>query len=393
MNIVIERKKLLESITRVHAIVEKRNIMPILEHVKIDISNNNISFTTTDLDITVQDTFGISFDGDVSFTVAVQPLYDITKKLSNNDVIEFDLSLVDEGKIEISAGHSKITIPCLNSHEFPSFETLTDCKTFEVPSCDLRKLFLKIKHAMASGDMRYYLNGININTNDDNTLTAAATDIHRLAISSIQTPEHLDIPNGVIIPKKTVSEIIKLTEQLDDKEKLFIHMTENRISLKVNNTTLVSKLINGKYPNYNSIFSIKPDKRLSVDVKELSNAIELVSAIAEGKIKIINFNLLGNILTVSSDNTKDGKASKACQEIFVESNFIDEFDNPIESSDEEISMSFLLNSKYPLDVLSICTGPRIHCRMSSPSAPIIIKDMADPNSTYVLMPMQIETNN
>jgi DNA polymerase-3 subunit beta len=393
MNIVIERKKLLESITRVHAIVEKRNIMPILEHVKIDISHSSISFTTTDLDITLQDTFNIEFDSEISFTVAVQPLYDITKKLNTNNVIEFDLSLVDDGKIEISAGHSKITIPCLSSHEFPSFETLTDCNAFEVVSGDLRKLFLKTKHAMASGDMRYYLNGININTNDDNTLTAAATDVHRLAMSSITAPENLEIPGGVIIPKKTVSEIVKLTEQLDDKEKLTIHMTENRISLKVHNTTLVSKLINGKYPNYNSIFAIKPNKRFSVDVKELSNAIELVSAIADGKIKIISLSLVGNILTVSSDNTKDGKASRASQEIFVESQFIDEFDNVVEEPDEEMSISFLLNAKYPLDVLSVCNGPRIHFKMSSATAPIIVKDMADPNSTYVLMPMQIEVNN
>lgn len=387
MNIVIDRKKLLESITRVHAIVEKRNIMPILEHVKIDITHDSISFTTTDLDITVQDSFQIDFDSEISFTVAVQPIYDITKKLSNNDVLEFNLGCVADGQIEISAGHSKITIPCLDPHEFPSFEQLTDFKTFEIASGDLRKIFLKTRHAMASGDMRYYLNGINVSTKDD-ILTAAATDVHRLALSSIQKPDDLDVPNGIIIPKKTIAEIIKLTELLNDLDKLTIQITENRISLKVYNTVLISKLINGKYPNYSSIFSIKPDKFFSVDVKELSNAVELVSAISEGKIKIITVSLLVNLLTVSADNTKDGKGSTAQQEITVESSLLDEFDNPVES--DNIAITFLLNAKYLLDALATSTGPRVHFRLSGPSAPIVIKDAADQNSTYVLMPMQLE---
>jgi DNA polymerase-3 subunit beta len=389
MNIVIDRKKLLESITRVYAIVEKRNIMQILEHVKIDINHDSISFTTTDLDITVQDSFPIEFDGETSFTVAVQPLYDITKKLSNTDVIEFNLTLVDEGKIEISAGHSKITIPCLNPHEFPSFEHLVDFKTFEIASGDLRRIFLKTKHAMASGDMRYYLNGINLSTTDD-TLTAAATDVHRLAISSVSKPHDLDIPNGVIVPKKTVTEIIKLTELMNDSDKLTVYVTENRISLKVHNTTLISKLINGKYPNYSSIFSIKPDKTFSVEIKELANAVELVSAIAEGKIKIVNMKLFGNVLTVSADNTKDGKCATAQQELIVEANSLDEYGEIIEGKEFEIS--FLLNAKYLLDVLSIGTGPRMHFKMSGPSAPVVVKDAADQNSTYVLMPMQLDVN-
>lgn len=389
MNIVIDRKKLLESITRVYAIVEKRNIMQILEHVKIDIKPDSISFTTTDLDITVQDSFPIEFDGETSFTVAVQPLYDITKKLTNADVIEFNLTSVDEGKIEISAGHSRITIPCLNPYEFPSFEQLVDFKTFEIPSGEFRKIFLRTKHAMASGDMRYYLNGINLSTTDD-TLTAAATDVHRLAISSVSKPHNLDIPDGVIVPKKTVTEIIKLTELMDDSDNLTVFVTENRISLKVHNTTLISKLINGKYPNYSSIFSIKPDKTFSVDIKELANAVELVSAIAEGKIKIVNMKLLGNVLTVSADNTKDGKGSTAQQEIIVEASALDESGEVVEG--EEVSVAFMLNAKYLLDVLSIGGGPRMIFRMSGPSAPVIVKDAADQNSTYVLMPMQLDVN-
>lgn len=392
MKIIIERKKLLESITRVHAIVEKRNIMPILEHVKIDITQNIIFFTTTDLDVTVRDSFRVEYDGDISFTVPVQPLHDITKKLSNSDVIELNLNDVDNGKIEISAGHGKVTIPCLNPQEFPSFETLVDFTTFEITSNEFRKILTKTKHAMASGEMRYYLNGINLKTDENDLLTAAATDVHRLAISSIQKPQNLNVPDGVILPKKTVSEILKLTDILNDSDKIMIDISENRISLQVNNTTLVSKLIHGKYPNYSSIFAITPTKRFSVDIKELTSAVDLVSAISDGKIKIVNVSVLNNILTVSADSNKDGKHSTAQQEIEIEAFSIDENGNVQELNEESMQISFMLNAKYLLDVLSISDGPRVHIDLSSATAPIIVKDMADANSTYVLMPMQLETN-
>lgn len=382
MKIIIERKKLLDSIVKVHAIVEKRNIMPILEHVKIDINSNSIFFTTTDLDVTVRDSFHINYEGEISFTVAVQPLYDITKKLNNNDILEFNLAEVENGRIEISAGQGKITIPCLNSYEFPSFEILTDYSSFEIGNSDLRRLLLKTKHAMASGEMRYYLNGINLKTEND-LLISAATDVHRLAMSSVTKPDDLFIPEGFIIPKKTVNEIIKLTESLKDEDKVTINISENRISLQIHNTILISKLIHGKYPNYSSIFAIQPDRRISVDVKELANAVELVSAIADGKIKIVTIHVNNHSLIVSADSSKDGKHSTAQQEINVESTF---FKNDI----PEEPISFMLNAKYLLDVLSISIGPRIHLNISTPTAPVIIKDMADSDSTYVLMPMQLE---
>ncbi len=390
MKIILERKKLLDSIVRVHAVVEKKNIMPILEHVKIDLSKNSIAFTTTDLDVTVRDEFPVDFPSEVSFTVAVQLLYDITKKLTKNELIEINLQSIDNGQIEISAGQINVTIPCLNHNEFPSFEILVDFKSFKISSGELRKILLKTKHAMSSGEMRYYLNGINLKT-EDNLLIAAATDVHRLAISSVTKPEDLQLPDGIIIPKKTVNEIIKMTEHLKDDDLVSINLSENRISLQINNTTLISKLINAKYPDYSAIFAIKPEKRFSIDIAELENAVELASAIAEGKIKVVNINLLGNILTVSSDSNRDGKHSTARQTIVVDPYCIDALDNIVES-DQVLTANFMLNAKYLLDVLDVAVGPRIHFNISSSTSPVIISDTADLSSKYILMPMQIDAN-
>lgn len=390
MKIILERKKLLDSIARVQAVVEKRNIMPILEHVKIDISHNLIVFTTTDLDVTIRDQFPINSTHEISFTVAVQQLYEIIKKLTKNEFIELSFDSVENGQIEISAGQVNVTIPCLNPYEFPSFETLVDFTSFTISSCELRKIFLKTKHAISSGEMRYYLNGIHLKT-DNNRLVAAATDVHRLAISSVSKPINLELHEGIIVPKKTINEIIKMTDHLKDDDLLSINLSNNRISLQINNTTLISKLINGKYPNYCGIFEIKPNKRFSIDITELENAVELASAIADGKVKVVNLSLLGNLLTVSSDSNRDGKHSAARQEIIVEANMIDESGNVIDI-DQVPTATFMLNSKYLLDVLGIAIGPRVHFNISSGSAPVIIYDTADLTSQYILMPMQIDIN-
>jgi DNA polymerase-3 subunit beta len=265
-----------------------------------------------------------------------------------------------------------------------------DFKSFAISSYDLRKILLKTKHAISSGEMRYYLNGIYLKT-ENNTLTAAATDVHRLAISSVTRPLSLELSEGIIVPKKTVNEIIKMTDNLKDDDVLSINLSNNRLSLQINNTTLISKLINAKYPNYSGIFDIKPNKRFSVDITELENAVELASAIADGKVKVINLSLLGGLLTVSSDSNRDGKHSAARQEILVEASMIDDAGDPIDS-DEIPTATFMLNSKFLLDVLGIATGPRVHFNISSSSAPVVIYDTADPLSRYILMPMQIDTN-
>lgn len=390
MKILLERKKLLDSIARVQAVVEKRNIMPILEHVKIDISNNTIAFTTTDLDVTVRDEFKINCLDEISFTVAVQQLYEIIKKLTKNEFIELNFDQIDNGQIGISAGQSKVTIPCLNSYEFPSFETLIDFIEFKITSSELRKIFLKTRHAMSSGEMRYYLSGIHLKT-DNNRLVAAATDVHRLAISSIDKPINLNLDEGIIVPKKTVNEIIKMTDHLKDDEVLSINLSNNRISLQINNTTLISKLINAKYPNYSGIFSIKPNKRFSIEITELENAVELASAIADGKVKVVNLSLSGNLLTVSSDSNKDGKHSAVRQEISVESSIINDSDHMLDINDS-LNITFMLNAKYLLDVLGVTVGPRIHFNISNSNSPVIIYDTADLSSQYILMPMQIDTS-
>ena len=392
MQITLEREKLLKSIAKVHSIVEKRNIMPILEHVKMDFSDNKLTLTTTDMDITVQDSFDLEEDMQIAFTISVQQIFDITKRLQNCREIEFDMSYITEGKLEMKAGSSKFSLPCLSVEEFPSFEEMKDQVSFSVKSSDLKTILSKTKHAMSSGESRYYLNGVFLHI-EQQRLIAAATDVHRLAVASIDISGELD--EGIILPKKTVTEIIKLADSVTSDCMLPISINENKIQIAFGSTILTSRLISGKYPNYSSIFNVKMDKRISIDADELARAIELVSTVVEGKTKVVKLHLQNNNLSVSIDSTthkSEGKIAVAIQSLNVDTYFIDQNDeNGARVHDEDnVEITVLLNGKYLLDVLNIVTGPRVHFNVSTATAPIIIKDTAENNCTYVLMPMQLE---
>ncbi len=393
MYIVVERDKLLKSIAKVQSVVEKRNILQILEHVKIDITNGSISFITTDMDITIQDSFNLEQDNKISFTVPVQQLYNIIKRLYNCYDLKFDVSNIVSGKLDIFAGSSNFTIPCLSVDEFPSFETIADHVELLIKNVNLRQLFLKTRHAMSSGETRYYLNGIYVHTmaSDSKKLIATATDVHRLALASINLESEVDLINGIIVPHKTVNEIIKLTESVSNDYLVPIAIGENKIQMIFDTTILTSRLVNGKYPSYTSIFSIKQDKKFSVDVKELTNAIELVLTVAEGKTKVVKLHLQGNRLIISVDN--NGRGATAMQELDVDTYLIDGDGNDVsvmENSNGTIDITVLLNAKYLLDVLNVSIGPRIHFNILSTTTPIVIKDTADQDCMYVLMPMQLE---
>ena len=391
MNVLIEREKMLKSLAKVQSVVERRNIMPILEHVKIDITPNEISFVTTDMDITIKDSFLLDQEGNFSFTTPVQQLYDITRKLHNCHELNFDLSSINSGRVEIIAGASSFIMPCLSPEEFPSFEEVNGGIDFKMMGSDLKNILMKTKHAMSAGEMRYYLNGTYLHT-ENNHLVAVATDVHRLAITSIDIPTDLDLQDGIIIPRKTIGEIIKLADGIAIDDEILININANKIQLKFDNIVITSRLINGKYPTYKSIFAIKQDKRFSVEIKELKNAIELVSAISEGKIKVVKLLLDGNKLTISVDNSQDGKGSSGLQELSVDSYIVEnENDEAIPCDDTNaFNINFLLNAKYLLDILSISIGPRMHFDITNGSAPIVVRDTAAIESVYVLMPMQLE---
>jgi DNA polymerase-3 subunit beta len=383
MKLILDRKKILESLAKVTSLVEKRNILPILDMVKITIKDQIATLTTTDLDLTCQDSFQLEdFNDELEFLLPVHPFFEIIKKLTNYNKVELDLEKLDSGKVEIVAGASEVTIPALTTEEFPSFEPLEE-EIILIKVIDLKELLGKTKHAISGGEMRYYLNGINFST-DESHLIAAATDVHRMAIVKRDKPDGLVIEEGLLIPKKAINEILKLIETLPDKDFVPFQFNENSISVKINNTVLTSKLLNGKFPNYQAIFNLETKVKIFIPLEEFVKALELVSTISDNKIKIVSIVLINNLLTVSLENTKEGRGAKAKQEMIVEL-------EDLRGQETEVKIALFLNSKYLLELLAVASGPRISLSFARLGGPVLVKDEGDDLATFILMPLQLET--
>ena len=382
MQFTIKRNVLCKHLEKVQSVVEKRNAIPILANVKLECNDNAIKLTTTDMDISVEsdvqheaDDLTVQEAGNV--TIPVQTFYNIMKKVGEDKevVIERDNN-AEVSQINIAIGTSKFTLPTLPVEEFPDFDTNSVDSKFSINSSILKVLLSKTEHAISQEEIRYYLNGVYLHVvenSDGKSLRAVATDGHRLAKVDTLLPEGAaDIP-GIIIPKKTVGELIKLLD--DYVGEVSVSLSAQKIIFTIGNVTLVSKLIDGKFPDYTRVIPQNNDKNLEVVAKDLAKSVELVISVSSDKTRAIKFNILPSGVTLSTTSEVNGNAT-GVQEI-----------NAKYSANENISIGF--DSKYVLDALQVVEGDTAKISLSDKSGAVIVEDASDKNSMYILMPMQV----
>ncbi len=382
MHVSINRESLLKSLTKVQSIVEKRSTIPILEHVKIEIDKDNLTLTATDMDIAVTDTLPIANQVNFSFTTVAHTLYEIVRKIYDTDTI--DIQIDNTSSVLLKAGKSRFSLPCLLAEEFPSFDMFFEGYKFTIERNLLYFLLNQTKHAMCLGEARYYLNGVYlhqvINANGDKVLRGVATDSHRLASAEVNLQLELDIGNltGVIIPKKTVHELIKLLDSDSSIAEIEVLLNENRVLFNIGSTKLISKVIDASFPDYKEpleALKVVNEKKLTVRVNELKRAIDLVNSVAEGKTKAVQLIVENSTLTVAVDNKVTNKSS-AMQEIEAEFN-------------AKERLEILLNSKYIMDCLTAIQGEMAEFSINNNVSGILISDPNDRRCSYILMPMQL----
>ncbi len=392
MRIKINKETLTKSLARVHAVVERRNVMPILSHVKIEWSGGRVRFSTTDADILVSDLVSEVEDLDkeksnisngYSFTTAIFPLYEMIRKLYECDDVVLSISAQNSSMLTVNAGKSIFQFPVLSADEFPDFSIVSGDAQFDIDSKSLSFLFNQVKHAAACGEARYFLNGVYFHTIKEKgkegvKLCTVATDSHRMAKaeSALFYPEEKQHQlQGVIIPRKTVVEVSRLLDEFDHDVQ--VGLSANRVMFTIGNTKIISKIIDATFPDYKAIFnSLTNDVILKVHTKELAKSIDLVSTITEGKTRSVKLSLKGDKITVSVDGAITGGAS-GTQEVKATSN------NPKKERD------LLVNSRYILDSLSCINGETTEITIGgSDAGPIVLRDYDNALGVHILMPMQ-----
>ena len=371
MQFVVKRDTLLKSLNFVQGVVEKKNTLPILSNVLLELKNNKLSIVATDLDIVFYDeTNDVKILKEGSTTTSAAILYDILRKIPSNSVLNFDLKT--ENKLSLKSENSDFNLLCLPVDNFPTFTDEFEGKEIFIQNKKFLKLLNKTKIAISNDDTRHYLNGIFLHLTEShgrNFLTSVSTDSHRLSSSSIEI-ETVDNFSSIILPRKTVFQLCTLLT--DTSEKLSIQIAENKIKFSLGNIKLISKVIDGKFPDYKKVVPTNNDKSLIVASKDFINSIERVTSVSfDGKEGVkLAINKENIQLSVNSANSGEGNE-------IIKANF----------NSDNLNISF--NSKYLIDIASEIEDKNLKMSLKDSVSPVLIEDNSDKNSYYVIMPMKI----
>ena len=371
MKISVERNSFLRTLSHLQNVVEKKNTIPILSNILITTKTNSIKLSATDMDLAITEIIESSVIEEGSVTTPAHTLYDIVRKVTEGNEIE--LISNDGNKLSVRAGNSKFSLSCLPKDDFPKIEEINLENEFSIDPESLKRIIDKTRFAVSNEATRYYLNGIylhSIEKEGKNILRAVATDGHRLAKIETDLPKGVDNLPGVIIPKKTISEVRKLIDEITDDIK--ISLNESKIVFSINNIVLSSKLIDGSFPDYEKVIPQNNDKNFKVDNKPFYEAVDRVSTVSSEKSKSIKLSIFENLVSLSSNSVETGSGAE---------------DIEVEYSGNKIEIGY--NAKYLLEIISQITGDKIIFELSDPSSPSIIKDTNDKNTLYILMPMRV----
>lgn len=372
MKVSIQQTELLKSMARVQSIVERRTTIPILSNVLIEAKETNLYLRTTDLDIEVLDKVSAEIETPGSLTVGANTLYEIVRKLPDGSRVEF-LNEIGSSQLEIVASRSKFSLSTLPKEDFPVMASEKYDFEFSLRAKEIRRLFDKSKFAMSSEETRYYLNGVYLHQcveSEKHILRAVATDGHRLAQIDIENPGLTDNFSGIIVPKKTVSELKMVLENENDE--ISISISNNKIRFSNNSLTLTSKIVDGTFPDYKRVIPLDNDKKMKVNATEFSEAVERVSTVSSERSRAVKLSLSNGKLHLSVNSPENGKAE---DEIIID----------YDQSDLEIGF----NARYLQELTSQVDGKNVEFSFKSSGDPALMRDIDDEGATYVVMPMRV----
>ena len=369
MKFNVNQQDLQQALNYCQGVIEKRNTLPILSNVLLDVGNSKLILTATDLDlIFIHEINNIEVIEEGKTTTISSTMYDIVRKFSSGKKI--NLSLSETNKLQLESEKSIFNLNCLSPSEFPLTDENFNNNEFEINSKQLLKLLNKCKFSISNDETRHYLSGIYFHqteVEDKNYLTAVATDSHRMSISKIRLDKKINF-DPIILPKKTIFQLVSLLDNYDGDVK--ISNLKTKIKFKLRNSTLISKLIDGKFPNYIQVIPKNNQKKLEINLKLFLDSVDRVASVSLDKKDGVKFSLTKDSLNLSVNNTNSGDGNET---------LIVKFEHDLEIS---------FNSRYLIDVASQLDGEKIEIFFNDLGSPALIKDPSDFDSIYVVMPMK-----
>ena len=367
MDFYITKEEVVKSLNLTLGVVEKRQTLPILSNVLFEVDESSLKLTATDLESEISTTSTISnYKSGGKTTAPARKLSDLCRLMPDLAEIHFFLD-GDNLKIETESG--KYNLSTLPSEDFPVFETEDTQSQINISSQNLKNLITKTSFAMGNQDWRHYLNGLYMMI-DDKVITTVATDAHRLAMATSSLNEASSESTSGIVPRKSINEIGKLVG--DESENVVIQLGQTSIAANVSGTTFVSKLIEGKFPDYEQVIPSGESSLLVVDRKNFSESLSRVSVLSSEKYKGVRIITKKDSLNISANNPEkeQGEENLSC-----------------EYQGEEIDIAFNVN--YLQEILSTIDSEKIEINFFGSEKSCLITDPNSENLKYVVMPLLI----
>lgn len=366
MKFRIQRETLLKPLQAVIGVVERRQTLPVLSNILVQAQDNKITLTSTDLEVELLATFEVDVTEPGIITIPARKLMDICRTLPDESVL--DVQLKGE-KITLKSGRSRFTLSTLAASEFPQIDEIHSQQAFQISERELKRLIEKTHFSMAQQDVRYYLNGLMFELNPD-CLRTVATDGHRLAMCQYKMTIDTNDSHQIIVPRKGIQELNRLLEDSDKTVKVMI--SNNHIRVEMDNLRFTSKLIDGKFPDYNRVIPSDSNKLIMLDLETIKKALVRTSILSNEKYRGVRLIFDNNVLRIQAHNPEQEEAE---DELAIE------FDGPA------IEIGF--NVTYILDALAVIDTEQVTVALTDANSSCLLYSQDNKDCQYVIMPMRL----
>jgi DNA polymerase-3 subunit beta len=367
MKLTIQRETLLRPLQIASSVVERRQTLPVLSNVLVNCRNNTLTLTGTDLEVEMVAKIGLADTAeDGETTLPARKILDICRALPDAASITI---ATDGNKALVRSGRSRFTLSVLPASDFPNIEPLVSPFEFSVTQKTLKTLIEQTQFSMAQQDVRYYLNGLMLELSP-NRLRTVATDGHRLAISETDAEIQINDIRQIIIPRKGVTELVRLLEDSDSQMRL--QVGENHIKMDLPDISFTSKLIDGKFPDYQQVIPSSPTKIITCERLELYQAFTRASVLSNEKYRGMRLQLTGDQLKATVHNPEQEEAEEELA---------------VEYKGEDFEIGF--NVSYFIDALAAIKDDQVQVKFTDANHSCLVNGVDDTSSRYVIMPMRL----
>ena len=368
MKIVTTKDQLLPALFQAGSIVERRQTLPILANILVNVNKGLMTLVATDLELEVKTRVEVDADEDMDFTVPARKITDICKALGDGANITLDVS---GDKIILRSGRGRYTLSTLPAADYPNMEVAAATQQLGISQGSLKQLLEKTAFAMAQQDVRYYLNGM-LFEGRPGKLRTVATDGHRLALCETELEEKTELDLQAIVPRKAVIELNRLLDSSKDAPPVELQFSSSFMKVEFPGGSFATKLIDGRYPDYAKVIPTANTQDLVADRDLLKQALTRTAILSNEKFRGVRFKTQEGLLNLMAHNPEHEEAEEELE---------------VDFSGDEMTVGF--NVSYLLDVLGVLEDEKVRMGLIDPSSSCIITAGRSDGAQYVVMPMRI----